>query len=252
MLPRDFLVLSRLARARRRSEADYRRFQAFQARLVADHLVARGFVFAGRRVLDLGSGIGGYSEELARRGGKVVAVDLAPPLSWRAPGVFVVAGSALAIPLADGSADAVFCASLIEHVEDPARLLAEIARVVRPNGLCYVSFPPYWSPVGGHEFSPFHYLGERLALRLARRRAEPPAWVHRVQEAPAEPRSFARLYKGWGLYRMTVARMRRLLARSPFETLEVSTRYLPFSFVRWPLAGELLTWHAQFLLRRRV
>ena len=251
MSPKDFFTLYRLARARKLSENDYRAFQLFQARLVADYLRRRGFSFAGRRLLDLGSGIGGYSEEFARRGARVVSVDLAPPLSWRAAGVAPVRASALAVPLAGRSADLVFCASLIEHVEDPALLLEEIARVARPGGLVYVSFPPYWSPVGGHEFSPFHYLGERVALRLARRRAEPPAWVHRVQDAPEEPRSFARLYRGWGLYRMTLRRMGRLLASAPFERLEVSTRYLPFSFVRWPLIGELLTWHAQFLLRRR-
>ena len=104
--------------------------------------------------------------------------------------------------------------------------------------------------MGGDEFPPFHYLGERLAMRLARRRADPPEWVHRVQEAPEEPRSFARLYRGWGLYRMTVRKMRRPPSATPFERIEVSTRYLPLSFVRWPFLGEVLTWHAQFLLRK--
>lgn len=247
---KEFHELSRLVRTRRRSESDYRAFQAFQARLISDHLARRGFPFAGARVLDLGSGIGGYSAEFARLGARVVSVDLAPPLGWRSPGVSPIQGSALAVPLRDGAADAVFCASLIEHVEDPGRLLAEIGRVLRAGGLAYVSFPPYYSPVGGHEFSPFHYLGERLAMRLARRRADPPEWVHRVQDAPEEPRSFARLYRGWGLYRMTVRKMRRLLSATSFERVELSTRYLPLSFVRWPFLGEVLTWHAQFLLRK--
>ena len=195
--------------------------------------------------------MGGYSAEFARRGARVVSVDLTPPPSWRAAGVAPVRASALSIPLGDATADVVFCASLIEHVEDPGRLLDEVARIARPGAFVYVSFPPYWSPVGGHEFSPFHYLGERAALRLARRKAEPPDWVHDVYEATDEPRSFARLYKGWGLYRMTISRMRRLLAKRPYQRIELSTRYLPWSFIRWPLVGELLTWHAQFLLRRR-
>jgi hypothetical protein len=30
----------------------------------------------------------------------------------------------------------------------------------------------------------------------------------------------------------------------------MSTRYMPASFIRWPVIGEALTWHAQFLLRK--
>jgi len=246
----DYARLWRLARARKRSREDYRAFQRFQASRLAKYLESRGARIRGARLLDLGSGFGGYAAEFASRGARVVGLDLVQPGGLERDGILPVRGSALDVPLRDSAFDLVFCASLIEHVEDPGRLLAEIARVLRPAGYAYVSFPPYWSPVGGHEFSPFHYFGERLALRLARGRGDPPEWIHRVQEATDEPRSFAELYRGWGLRRMTIRRMRRLVAASDLDALDVSTRYLPVSFVRWPLIGEVLTWHAQFLLRR--
>jgi SAM-dependent methyltransferase len=252
MLFRDYSELWRLASARRRSEEDYRRFQGFQARLIIRHLERHGVALEACRLLDLGSGFGGYSREFVRLGAAVVAVDLVQPAGLRTGGSRPVEASALELPFRPGSFDVVFCASLIEHVASPARLLEEVDRVLAPRGFAYVSFPPYWSPVGGHEFSPYHYVGERLAMRLARRRATPPEWVHRVQQAPDRPRTFENLYRGWGLYRMTIRRMRRLLASSRFDLVDVSTRYLPFSFVRWPLLGELLTWHAQFLLRKRA
>jgi SAM-dependent methyltransferase len=249
---REYSELWRLAKARRRSQEDYRRFQAFQARLIVRYLERHGIELDACRLLDLGSGFGGYSGEFARRGAGVVGVDLVQPSGLALKGVRPVIASALELPFRAESFDLIFCASLIEHVASPARLLAEMERVLRPGGCAYVSFPPYWSPVGGHEFSPYHYLGERLAMRLARRKAIPPEWVDRVQQAPDEPRSFESLYRGWGLYRMTVRRMRRLLASTQFDRADLSTRYLPVSFVRWPLLGELLTWHAQFLLRKRA
>jgi len=249
---RDYPELFRLARARGRSEEDYRRFQAFQAGLIIRYLERRGVELRGRRLLDLGSGFGGYSREFAGRGAVVVSLDLVQPAGLASAAVKPIRGSALELPFREGTFDVVFCASLIEHVASPRRLLEEVERVLTPRGFAYVSFPPYWSPVGGHEFSPYHYLGESLALRLAARRAAPPEWVHRVQQEAAGPRTFENLYRGWGLYRMTIRRMRRLLAGTGWERVDLSTRYLPVSLVRWPLLGELFTWHAQFLLRKRA
>jgi hypothetical protein len=49
---------------------------------------------------------------------------------------------------------------------------------------------------------------------------------------------------------MTIRKFRGLVAGSGLTCLDVSTRYLPVSFVRWPILGEFLTWHAQFLLAK--
>jgi SAM-dependent methyltransferase len=38
------------------------------------------------------------------------------------------------LPLADGEADVVFCKQVLEHVERPHELLADVARVLRPGG----------------------------------------------------------------------------------------------------------------------
>jgi SAM-dependent methyltransferase len=160
-------------------------------------------------------------------------------------------GDALRTPLRSASVQLVFCASLIEHVAAPDKLLAEIERILAPGGEAYISFPPYYSPMGGHEFAPYHYLGERAALRLTRRRHVLAEWARDLNGAKEEATSFADLYAGWGLFRMTVGKMRRLVAASGFDCLDMSTRYLPYSFIRWPVIGEALTWHAQFLLRKR-
>lgn len=244
--------LWRVARRRAASEQDYLAFQAYQARWLIDYLAEHDVALSGRRLLDLGSGVGGYSLEFARAGARVITVDLMQPLRAEAQDLSVkqVRGDALRVPLKTASCDIVFCASLIEHVRYPEQLLAEIERVLKPGGQAYVSFPPYYSPPGGHEFAPFHYLGERMALKLVPRRRVVADWVKSMYAANDDAASFGELYAGWGLYRMTIGKMRRLIAASDLRCEDMSTRYLPISAIRWPLLNEVLTWHAQFLLRK--
>ncbi len=246
----DFFELRRLARRRLRSEKDYREFQAFQARRLVHYLAERGVEIRGRTLLDVGSGVAGYSHEFARQGARVVSVDLVHPRHSGVDRMSQVQASAVTVPLRNGAADIVFCASLIEHVAEPQAVLLEIERILRPGGVAYVSFPPYYSPMGGHEFSPFHYLGEQWAIRLARRDAVVPLWARQLYNMPDQVRSFSGLSQGWGLYKMTIRKFRRLLASTGLVCIDLSTRYLPFSFARWPLLGEVLTWHVQFLLTK--
>jgi 2-polyprenyl-6-hydroxyphenyl methylase/3-demethylubiquinone-9 3-methyltransferase len=49
-----------------------------------------------------------------------------------------IAGDAGRLPLADRSVDVVFCNSLLEHVPDWRRVLAETSRVLRPGGIAVV------------------------------------------------------------------------------------------------------------------
>lgn len=236
-----------MARRRLRSEQDYRAFQAFQARQLIKYLDQHAVRLAGQIVLDLGSGVGGYSEEFARCSARVISVDLVQPKLSMELGIHQIIGNALAIPVDADKFDFVFCASLIEHLAQPAQLLTEIERVLKPGGVCYLSFPPYYSPRGGHEFAPFHYLGERIALRIVQRRKRH-AWESRLYAVSAQPQSFADLFDGWGLYKMTIAKFRRLLDGSRLRCRDFSMRYFPVSFIHVPLIGEVLTWHAQCLL----
>jgi SAM-dependent methyltransferase len=242
--------LWQLARARLRSEEDYRTFQAYQAELIIEYLRRFGVELRGKRIVDLGSGIAGYSRQFARHGAQVISMDLMQPAAAIGLGVQPLRANALRIPLPEQCIDFVFCASLIEHVAHPAQLILEIKRVLKVGGEGYLSFPPFYSPVGGHEFAPFHYLGQTAALRLKKRRHLVPDWVRDLYQVPMEPSSFAGLYPGWGLYRMTIRQARRLLSLSRLTVVNLSTRYMPVSFVRWPGLGELLTWHVQFLLVR--
>ena len=247
----DLLTLAKFSAKRLQSEADYRVFQSFQAQLLLGYLSKYGVSLPGMKLLDLGSGIAGYALIFAQQGAQVFCLDLQPPKIESSGNIVQVRGDALALPFSRNQFDFIFCASLIEHVSDPLRLLNEIETSLKPDGIAYISFPPYYSPNGGHEFSPYHYFGERLALRLVRRKDIIPAWVAEHYHSPEQSESFADLYQGWGLYRMTIRKFRRLICSTNLELINMSTRYFAVSVIRWPVLGELLTWHAQFLLRKR-
>lgn len=90
-------------------------------------------------VLDLGCGTGALAATLVATGGRVVGLDFSPPMlavaRRRAAGRWaVVAGDALALPLADGSVAAAATAFTLRNVVDLPAALAELARVLRPGG----------------------------------------------------------------------------------------------------------------------
>jgi 2-polyprenyl-6-hydroxyphenyl methylase / 3-demethylubiquinone-9 3-methyltransferase len=102
---------------------------------------------AGARVLDVGAGGGLLSVELAARGARVVALDLAPnalraaraEAGRRQLALAVVVAGGERIPLPDASFDMVVCADVLPHVPDKPPLLDELARLVAPSGKLFVA-----------------------------------------------------------------------------------------------------------------
>ncbi len=91
----------------------------------------------GRRVLDLAAGTGKFTRLLVSSGAELVAVEpvaaMRAELVARLPGVDALDGRAEDLPLGDGSVDAVVAAQAF-HWFDAARALAEVHRVLRPDG----------------------------------------------------------------------------------------------------------------------
>jgi SAM-dependent methyltransferase len=92
---------------------------------------------AGRTVVDVGCGVGGYSLALARRGFDMTAFDVVPDYVERARSIGVEAElyDGERLPLEDGCVDTVILLEVVEHLDDPAALLREARRVARRNVL---------------------------------------------------------------------------------------------------------------------
>lgn len=86
-------------------------------------------------VLDLGCGRGYWMEHLGERGHRAVGVEREHDRAAQA-GRFgpVVSADAARLPLADASVGLVWCVHVLHHLPEPAVVLAEIHRVLRPGG----------------------------------------------------------------------------------------------------------------------
>ena len=109
--------------------------------------VAERTELAGARVLDVGCGGGLLCESLARAGARVTGIDLAPGmidvarLHAAEHGLDVAYEVVSAEEIAERCAafDVVTCMEMLEHVPEPAKMTATLARLVRPGGTVFVS-----------------------------------------------------------------------------------------------------------------
>ena len=243
----SFLTLYHLARKRLLSAADYSAFQDYQGELLVDFLENHKIKVTGQRVLDLACGWGGVALALQKNRADVIAMDHSATLRGRK--VPFLQADALNLPFKSGIFDIVICSSLIEHVVNPSRLLEEIERILHPQGIAYLSFPPFYTPLGGHQFSPFHLLGENVALQIFKFRKfyQRRAWLRRY--FPESPSSYSKAFGSWGLYPLTISKVEFLIKGSSFQIVGRFTKYSPINFSNLPWFREFLTWHVQYLLR---
>lgn len=119
---------------------------------------------AGGSLLDVGSAKSPY-RGLFPQVERYVSVDY-PNVNHPAEQADVY-GNGLDLPFADQSFDTVLCTQVIEHVPEPARLLAEIARVLRPGGLLLLTAPHIWE-LHEEPFDFYRYTRHGLAYLLDR------------------------------------------------------------------------------------
>jgi glycosyltransferase involved in cell wall biosynthesis/SAM-dependent methyltransferase len=126
------------ARYGRGARPFHRAFFGSRLRMAAEALAHLG---PGALVVDAGCGPAPLAPALRKRGIAVAGVDLAPGMlaAARSAGAAPVRGDAGALPLRDGCADGVLLLGVTTYAPDPAPLLREAARVLRPGGTLVVT-----------------------------------------------------------------------------------------------------------------
>ncbi len=114
----------------------------------------------GGRMLEIGSGFGTFVAYAARRenvqsfgvepnpDSVAVCRDVQKEVGLSGNRIARAVGESL--PFASESMDLVYSITVLEHVTDPARVLAEAVRVLRPGGYLHFTFPNYGSWWEGH------------------------------------------------------------------------------------------------------
>ncbi len=103
----------------------------------------RHVAWPGKAVLDLGCAGGFMAEALAKKGAEITGIDPAAQAIAAARAHAAREGLAIrydvgvgeALPYGDGAFDCVVCVDVLEHVADLQRVMAEVARVLKPGGM---------------------------------------------------------------------------------------------------------------------
>jgi len=133
-----------------------------RARRLLDLLERAGLASRQSRVLELGSGSGGFLVEALGRVGEVVGLDIAMRWLHLSRWRFLERGSAVPplvcacaeqLPFPDASFDLVVCAATFEFIRDSDRVLGECARVLRQPGALFLN------AVNRYSFAPEPHVG---------------------------------------------------------------------------------------------
>ena len=189
-------------------------------------MVRRWTTFDGTRILDVGCGVGMYTERFHRLGAHVVGAEVDWPAGHtarqRIPGI--VLSPAEALPFADGSFDVVFSHEVIEHVRDDRMAAAEMVRVAAPGGRIILFAPNRLYPfeTHGHYWRGRYHFGNTPLIN----------WLPDPLRNRLAPH--VRAYTGAGL--------RGLFRDQPVRLLHQSVIYPGFDNVvaRRPALGQVL------------
>lgn len=161
-------------------------------------------VLPGTRCLDVGCGDGTTTGLWAQRvGADYLGVDISSGAVARTRALGLAAelvDDASRLPLESGSFDVAVCSEVLEHLFDPLAALAELRRVLRPDGRLIITVPniAYWRRRADLLVGRWHPGGDTLA----------------VEQPWRDPH----------IRFFTVAAMGRFLRTARFETLELGAR----------------------------
>jgi SAM-dependent methyltransferase len=193
----------------------------------------------GAKALDLGCGHGIFGEELAKLGCDVTYSDEA---NFLAPHLANSVFKKLDLEREDiaklGRFDLVICSNVLEHLSDPSRLIKMIPECLTSNGHFYLSWTNWLSPWGGHEFSPYHYLGPNRGHLV----------FDRMKKVKRVHTPFVNLFPTY-----IGAILRELRETEEIRVVALAPRYYPeLSFLlSVPFVREFFAWNCAILIQRK-
>ncbi|MFA7216943.1 MAG: class I SAM-dependent methyltransferase [Candidatus Paceibacterota bacterium] len=143
---------------------------------LAEDIVYRLGDLTNKKILDAGSGIGGLSISLTKRGALVTGIDIEEDLfnislensKHYNTQIDFVLYDGNKMPFGDSLFDYAISVSVLEHTEDPKLYISEIFRTLKKGGKLYLSFPNRFWPKETHTQLWFiSYLPLSIANKLA-------------------------------------------------------------------------------------
>jgi len=249
-------------------------FWKYQYQLALDYIIpylnSLGIQIAGKAVCEIGSAEGGVLFAFAQQSAKVcIATDIVE--SRLQAGRAIAEAFALnimfqrhdiltdPIPLDwKKKFDLVLLRDVIEHLDKPAVALQQISELLKDDGYLYVTFPPYYSPFGGHQ----HQL-ENFASKIPYIHWLPQNLFYQVVKngRPADAKEVLRLKS----ICLTIKKFTEFISKSGFEIVDeqyflirpvykykfgLKSIKIP-NFLKINLFKEILASEASYLLKKK-
>lgn len=196
---------------------NYKYYWSYQYRLgkthIVDYMRKAGAFFKGANVAEIGSAEGGALAAFVEAGAKkALATDIAKSRLDMGAKIAKIAGLKIDFKEHDiltdkinffwrEKFDLVLLRDVIEHIDKPVEALKNISKLIKPDGFLLATFPPYYSPYGGHQHTvmnrtgmlPFiHLLPRKAFLSLVKSgRPNDVGEVMRLRNIRMTPRKFA-------------------------------------------------------------
>ena len=146
----------------------------FKGRRAVVFDVLRRFVPKGGRVLDVGLGTGFNAHLVQTEGYEVEGVEPADDAiayaKKKAPAVTVIKSGFPSAEIVSEKYDAVLLLDVLEHLEDDARALADVHRILKPGGVVLITVPAFMFLWTEHDTKAHHfrrYTRPQLRKKLA-------------------------------------------------------------------------------------
>jgi SAM-dependent methyltransferase len=218
-------------------------------------LEAEGISLEGKKVFEIGCGSGGVIEAFAERCAKAVGLDIEPFEydrlgSTRVKYITADIFDEKVRPRYADQYDLMIFRDVIEHIADKHRMFKACDELLASNGHILMTFPPFYSPFGGHQqvFSkkiltrlPYvHSIPTPLYLKFVR-------WIENGNEAAL------RVAKEICSSKTTIAGLKRELHRSPFMIVKEHDYLVRPSFeIRYELKPREANWLGRIPVLREV
>jgi ubiquinone/menaquinone biosynthesis C-methylase UbiE len=151
----------------------------------------RHIEFKGKRVLDVGCGLGHFSISFLRKGAQVFGIDpsidsIQVAKAWYEDEFgksLLCVSRGEYLPFKTGNFDIVFSHFVLEHVQDVDLVIAEMLRVLKPSGVCIINAPNYLFPLEQHyRLLWIAYLPKWLAKKYLILRGRNPSFLNTINK----------------------------------------------------------------------
>lgn len=156
-------------------------------------------------------------------------------------------------------ADLVILRDVIEHLDDQKTALNNIKKIIKPGAYLFITFPPYYSPFGGHQHTlknfwskvPYiHLLSKRIFKKLiSSGRAPDIIEVERLKEIKLTARKFIRLAKELNLQ---IIKADYYLIRPVYKMKFGLPPIKITTLAKVPFVRELLCFEASYILKKNI